>query len=909
MRGTTGLGLVLVASLAAAGIVACSSDGSGDAAPPYPDGSDAGADGATAPGTPARNPSRGSAIAVSEDDAVLVVANRGSGSVSVLSLTYEGNAAPRASKVDVDLGRGAEPWQVALAPNGDTAYVVLRQAQAVVEITGLRSTPKVGRRAETGSEPTSIALSPTGAKAYVANWVDGTVSVFGTATMTLEKTIDLNPALVATGALGAVGSRAALAHPRSLVVSNDGDAEDDDETIWATEYFAMRVEAEAADGANADTSKAGLVYRVSAKTGDVGTVRLGPLADVGLPDENGNPAGCFPNQLQSIALAGKYAYVVSVCASPKGPTGPKVTATACTTAADCAGLVAPVCAKVDASSAGTVCIDTASVKTATQPVVSVVDTETGAEVAGAAANLNARWSELYAKTNTPDDASRRYPLVADDLAFVPGAGIGYLSANGADAVFRVRFDAATGALTEVGSPAAAFVDLAPKEAPAASQGKNPIGVAVSATGKGLLFAANDVSRNVSVVDLNLQALAGDKSAPVVFDAAPRPAAGSAEERVLAGKRFFETGTGRWSLKGQGWGACQSCHVDGLTDNVTWYFARGPRQSTSLDGSYSKKDPKDQRVFNWTAIFDEIADFEGNTRGVSGGVGAIVRAKGPPAVTADRINAANAGGTGVSHAGLNGSAALLADTSNPLGLPAGEESVLEDWARIEEYARTIRAPRAPKNLDAAKVAEGRALFTQKNCQGCHGGDKWTVSRVSFTPSPAENAALRTTSWADAATAAGFPASLFPASTPENRLLRFDSGNAAALDQIQCALRPVGTFGLAEPGVGVAELRVNMTAKAQGDEIDGKGYNPPSLLGMATGAPYLHAGNARTLEALLGDTFRAHHQALATNFLDPSDAQATAQRDALVQFVLSVDASAEVVPLPALGPKGGDLCRTP
>ena len=41
---------------------------------------------------------------------------------------------------------------------------------------------------------------------------------------------------------------------------------------------------------------------------------------------------------------------------------------------------------------------------------------------------------------TPDDASRRYPLVANDIAFVPGTSIGYLTANGADAVFRVRYD-------------------------------------------------------------------------------------------------------------------------------------------------------------------------------------------------------------------------------------------------------------------------------------------------------------------------------------------------------------------------------------------------------------------------------------------------------------------------------------
>ena len=40
-----------------------------------------------------------------------------------------------------------------------------------------------------------------------------------------------------------------------------------------------------------------------------------------------------------------------------------------------------------------------------------------------------------------------------------------------------------------------------------------------------------------------------------------------------GKLFFNTGNGRWSLRGQGWGACQSCHTDGLTDNYLRVHAR------------------------------------------------------------------------------------------------------------------------------------------------------------------------------------------------------------------------------------------------------------------------------------------------------------------------------------------------
>ena len=88
-----------------------------------------------------------------------------------------------------------------------------------------------------------------------------------------------------------------------------------------------------------------------------------------------------------------------------------------------------------------------------------------------------------------------------------------------------------------------------------------------------------------------------------------------------GKHFFFTGRGRWS--DNAWSSCASCHPGGLSDNVTWVFAAGPRQSTSLDGSFSHgAGGQKQRIFNWTGIFDELHDFERNTRGVQGGLGAV-----------------------------------------------------------------------------------------------------------------------------------------------------------------------------------------------------------------------------------------------------------------------------------------------
>ena len=73
---------------------------------------------------------------------------------------------------------------------------------------------------------------------------------------------------------------------------------------------------------------------------------------------------------------------------------------------------------------------------------------------------------------------------------------------------------------------------------------------------------------------------------------------------------------------ESWGGCIVCHPNGRTDNVTWHFDAGPRQTIPLDGMFDKNNFHDQRVLNWSAVRDENQDFELNTRGVFGGRGLI-----------------------------------------------------------------------------------------------------------------------------------------------------------------------------------------------------------------------------------------------------------------------------------------------
>jgi hypothetical protein len=852
-------------------------DGGGAAATPPVDQPDGGP-GATEGGTPgpvtvAPGPSRGSAVAISADDSIVVAVNRDSGSISVFKTTFPADGSPAALAKSAELPVGAEPWQVAISPDGDTAYVILRKDQKLVEVTGLKSTPVIGRSVAVGSEPTGLALTPAGSRAWVANWVDGTVNGIDTKTMTVKSTIDLNAALVDTKLVGDVLARPAIAHPRSIAITNNGDANEDDESMYVTEYYAQRVDAEADDGANADVAKNALVYRVSLGDKSVSTIRLAPLADMGFKDNLGGTAGCYPNQLQSITIQSNYAYVSSICASPKGPVGAVTTVTP---------------------------PDVSNVKTTTHGAVSVIDLTTNKEVAGATASLHAKFEAEYGKRGTADDGSRRYAAVPADIGFVKGAGVAYIAANAADSVFRVQYDLQQGSnIAEVGAPTNIFINLNPTGIAPEKSGQNPIGIAMpnDEAHKRFAFVANDVTRNLTVIDFNTQAVAGGATAPSVEASTAMPAAGTNEDAIRKGKRFFDTATGRWSLKGQGWNGCQSCHMDGLSDNVTWFFARGPRQSISLDGSFSKKNGSDQRIFNWTAIVDEVADFESNTRGISGGVGAIVSQKGPPPDVTHRI-------TNAAHAGLSGSSEDLADPANPLAIDP--PPVLDDWKNITAYVQSIRSPRRPSNLDGAKIAAGKTLFVSDgSCTGCHGGDKWTISTRFYKPSADITTNLNTTPWT---APAGFPAALLPAA--DQRFMRFANGNAAAFDQLQCILRPVGTYGKADGVMGqVVERRQDMTTPGQGNQPNGNGFNPPSLVGIQVGAPYLHAGNAATLESLFSDTFKDHYGTLAPNFLQETDPAARAAKvEQLVQFLLAIDVDQAPTSIPTAGAQGGDFCAT-
>jgi YVTN family beta-propeller protein len=841
-----------------------------------------GSDPVTPPGPPAtarRTPTHGSAVAITADDKWAVAVNRTAGRVTVFKLDF-GGATPATRTYDLDVGADAEPWAAVIGNDDDSAFVILRRDQAVVRIRGLRSAPTVdATRAPTGSEPTGIAISPTGARLYVANWAEGTVTVINSASMAVVRTVDLNPALAASGMLGdSVQVRPALAHPRALVVTNDGDGEDGDERLYVTEFFSQARPNVSGDDSIFDINRQGVVYPVATGSWEVGPpIPIAPVADTGFADSNGRRTGCFPNQLYAVTLNSSRLYVTAVCTSPRGPT---------------------------VNPPG----NTANVKTQVHAAVFVIDTQSDEEIPGQGLLLTREFDKMFAVRGVSDDASRRIPLIPNDIMFAAGTTVGYVSGYGSDAVYRIAYRP-DGTLDQVGAMSQPFINLKPGgKIPA---GELPVGIASANTGASKVsfaLAINESTRNLSVLSFGVQ------STVAAVSATDLPQGQEALDRNR-GRKFFVTGLGRWSLGGQSWNSCESCHPDGMTDNVTWFFARGPRQTSSLDASYDPQNPLRRRVLNWTGIFDEIHDFELNTRGNSGGVGAIVHSPGPPVQAADRIvfdgsaAAAPQLPTTTPQAGLNGSAASL--------MPAGggtPRSTLPDWDEIDAYVKSVRSPRAPTNLNEDDVVEGRKLFEANRCAGCHGGSHWTLAQLFYTPNEENNGAqglLRTTRYT---LPASFPAALNPpAAAPGAQgraTLRFsaspDPAVIAGNDQINCVLRDVGTFptvgttGVGAPGLQVKEVRQDMTTPAQG----ATGFNIPSLLGMVTGAPYFHAGGARTLEEALGDSFARHRRAFSENF-----APSAVELRQLATFMLSIDEVATPVPVPSVQQLGfaADLCQ--
>ncbi len=797
-------------------------------------GSSKPADDAAGPSGPVLSrASRSSTIALSDDGSHVAMVNPEDGSLSV----FETSDNARTAKV----ATGGSPAGVVIAPDSTTAYVSNRADGTVVRVTGIDGgTPTVDATVQVGAEPIGLALSPTGAQLFVAEFAESRVSVIDTATMAITSSI-------------------AIDRPRALMVTNNLDPSDSDETLIVAQYFGTPVPGgEASD---------------DGRTGDIKLIALGDLMtakDISLASiDSGFPAGgvagnptvhAAPNQLGAMAVANGRLYVTSVAASPQGP------------------------ARYDNN---------------VFPVVYVADLTAGSEVRDASGTVNLA-RKIYDAIPTPSATSPRFiPGELSDIDFVDGSGVAYVTGRAGDVMVRVTF----GTDVAIGSTQNQEIDLA---------GNTTIGQCQAPTGLVVDKASSKayvncwVTRSLGVVDLAAQEL----TSAVSSAALPTDATEASAQR---GRRFYFTGRARWSANpanaakgGEGWSSCGSCHPDGLTDNMTWQFTAGPRQTTSQDGTFSHgPGAQKQRMLNWTAIFDEQHDFERNTRDVSGGLGAIT--------TAAQMSDCGAldKEIQVSLVGIGGLQQPLAELANN---PAIATCGHKDWDDIQAYVQTIQPVHARRAADSASVTRGQQVFADGNCAKCHGGAGWTVSRRYFTPASATNSSL--------ATATFTPPGFFPLTwsylnqgAPRTQvsaqpILAEDATGPAeaaaiAIGQTACSLRNVGTFG---NGAATDALEVRPLTGAFVRAEGRAGYNVPSLYGLALGAPYLHHGQSPSLTDLFTNpAWSFHTNAGNANFsVELADASKVADLSA---FLLSIDASTREVAIPTDPGSGGSFDACP
>lgn len=763
--------------------------------------------------------------------------------------------------------------------NADTRVLMINPEKDSVSLFDTATNQRLAEIA-VGDEPSSVVWHPGDDAAFVSNRADATVvKITGLlggspavgaplavgsepaglalsptgARLYVAESAEGRVAVVDTASMTEIASIPNPKTPRALAVTNDGDADDTDELIIVPEFFG-----EAGPGEEAtDTSRSGRVRIYNASDlAPTTAITLAPI-DSGFAPSTA-PSGAptvmtSPNQLFSVHVIGTKIYLTSISASPAPPT---------------------------------------NFQTNVQPVLYVGDLEARTEDRGALGTTNLA---RLVRDQIPDPGPRFFLADIVDLGFV-GEDVAYVVSRGGDVVQRVSY---AGAAPLLGSTFNKQIDL--NLTPAGSPGpcQNPTGIAVAHNG-GRAFVNCWGTRRLGVVDFSTQTLSATAESSAIS---------TAERDAADGLHFFFTGRGRWS--NNSWSSCASCHPDGLSDNITWSFAAGPRQSTSMDGSYSHgPGAQKQRVFNWTGIFDEMHDFERNTRGVQGGKGAVTRPD-PNNPNAMCGNLAEEVVIAISDAGLGRSVKF--DQDNTAG------SCRTDWDKIDAYAKTVRPPRALQKADAASVARGAALFgeptaTANNaaCVRCHGGSGWTASRRAFTPGglPAGNtgadlAPFATTAftapafWPPGTTTSGwnFHSQQLANQPFKDFFTGVEQTTALAPGQVACVLRNVGTFGADE----LERRLVNGNlVRAQGR----LGYNVPSLYGIALGAPYFHHGKVDSLEELFDDpAWAAHATAGNPVWLSAGSAAEIAQRKVdLIAFLLSIDADTTEQPIPA----GWDGC---
>lgn len=226
-------------------------------------------------------------------------------------------------------------------------------------------------------------------------------------------------------------------------------------------------------------------------------------------------------------------------------------------------------------------------------------------------------------------------------------------------------------------------------------GRAPQGLTLSPDGR-TLYVNQFMDRSVGVFDLKPLLDQGLMSVPLVANLGAVGTEKLAANVLLGKQHFYDARDTR--LARDRYISCASCHNDGGHDGRVWDltgFGEGLRNTISLRGRAGA-----EGFLHWSNNFDEVQDFEGQIRNLSGG------------------------------SGLMSDASFFAGTrSQPLGdrkagLSADLDALAAYVASLNSFDPSPLRPGATQ-LSAAASA-GRALFTSQNCASCHGGTDFTLS---------------------------------------------------------------------------------------------------------------------------------------------------------------------------------------
>jgi YVTN family beta-propeller protein len=832
----------------------------------------------------ASTPSRSTTIALTSDESRLVVANREANTISVIQVrggsgtltekitetmnetevkesreVRNGTEAKKSTEAEgkssteaqigtevtedqdiaprklAEIAVGLEPRCVAVHPTDKWAYVTngISGTVSVVDLTQFQVVETI----KVGTEPRGCALTPSGALLYVANHTEGSVSIVNTTSSTVVGTVLIGR------------------NPTAIAITNDGDSDDTDETVFVTQIFAELdptfVDPFGLGAEVRDLGKRGVVHAFPAGNGNppISKITLSPLADSGFTASRSNFCpGTHPAHILQQVFCPDPAVAATDPENANNPQGvfPNQLLSALIRGS-----------RLYLPNIGAQPEPPQKFDVNVQALVYAVDTDALAEVVAEHVNLN---QQIVVETAAPPPSLDR--TFGNDIVAIDAnlAGDTFLIVSrGGNQVFRAALDPATGQL-DILNTAKTRVDCR------VQTGNLPSGVAMRRDGT-RAYANNEAS--FSVTSMNIEA-GLCLTLQLDIPSSEPPAPGTLEHAQLVGKVAFFTALGipdneifgteirdivPRNFKGKqskdAWSSCGSCHPDGLSDGVTWSFGTGPRQTKPLDGMFSKiTNMSDVGILNWSAVRGSNTDFNANSRATQGGCG----------FASDDFDPGQCF--------VKGNTTLANPAIYDHGITQGASEALDAQTLWIFFA--VRALNQPQPIN---VGAGRAVF-ETRCASCHGGARWTKNQIFHRDNPAavaQNAAPLDPGVTRLPVTSGGPlANEFFSFTCNSLTFKY--------------LEDVGTFDVDSS----LEIRDNAAASTA---FGVNGFSPPSLLSVNYHAPYLHRGQAQTLEAV----FPLHGLGAGAAGFPPTTTIATEltplQQANLLAFLRSIDGTTE------------------